>query len=274
MTVPLALMAVGGCGEFSGSQLPANYPTAVAASLSATALRDDSLGSAPPRGGDAKLSPAARGKTVLVVGDSWAQYIGTGMSEVTAGDSVIVNAGLSGCGIMLPYSHAGKEPPAACLEWPEKWPEYMKKYQPDAVLVRTANWDLTAQTITRTGVDITIKNTEFRKRFDKNVDRALGILTQNGTPVYLTNAKLASADLKPLTVEMNRAVREVAERHRGHGVHLLDLAAQLCNDQGCPEVLNGHKVYDETGHPAPWSRDRLARWILNSMFAEDQETES
>jgi len=224
---------------------------------------------APPPVGEATLSPAIQKKTVLVVGDSWAGYFGDGMSKVASDKNVIVNGGLGGCGIMLPDTIAGKKPTPACLEWPEKWPEYMEKYQPDAVLLRTAHWDSTPQSFDGKGVDLSIEHPAFRKRFDKNMALAIKILTRNNTPVFLTNMPIARSDWRNRSLKMNQAVQEIAERYQNRGVRLLDLNAQLCNDNGCPEVLQGHALYDETHHPADWSRDRLAKWILNSMFAKN-----
>jgi hypothetical protein len=190
------------------------------------------------------------------------------MSEVASGKNVIVNAGLGGCGIMLPDMIAGKKPTPACLEWPEKWPEYMKKYQPDAVLLRTANWDIVPQEFDGKGVELTIEHPMFRKRFQGNMDLAINILTQNGTPVYLTNMAVTDGAWKKLALAMNREVQKIAEKYKDKGVRFLDLNAELCNASGCPKFLQGHALYDETHHPADWSRDRLAKWILNSMFTD------
>ncbi|MFJ8795623.1 SGNH hydrolase domain-containing protein [Streptomyces sp. NPDC102462] len=220
--------------------------------------------------GDAELSPAVKGKTVLVVGDSWAEYIGRGMAKVASKGNVIVNAGLSGCGIMLPDTVTGGKKTPPCLKWPQDWPKYMKQYKPDAVLLRTATMDMNAQSFDKSGVEITIDYPQFRKRFFKNMGQAIDILTQNGTPVYLTNARDQSA-WKVQSRKMNEAVQEIGEMYKDRGVHLLDLRAQLCNDNGCPSTVAGHKLYDNTDHPADWSRDRLATWILNKMFTGGAE---
>ncbi|MDN3026042.1 SGNH hydrolase domain-containing protein [Streptomyces sp. S.PB5] len=220
--------------------------------------------------GDAHLSPAVKGKTVLVVGDSWAANFGTGMSKIASADNMIVNAGLGGCGIMMPHSVAGKKATPACLEWPEKWPQYMAMYKPDAVLLRTATWDMYPQAFSESDAELTIEYPAVRARFEKYMDRAIRILTENNTPVYLTNAKIGGVNSSnSQSLAMNKAVREFAEKNAGRGVHLLDLAAQLCNNAGCPPVAASQKVYDKTDHPTPWSRDRLAAWILNSMFADE-----
>jgi hypothetical protein len=205
---------------------------------------------------------------VLVAGDSWAGSIAKGMAKVASDSNVIVNAGLDQCGIMLPYSQAGgKKPPTACLEWPVRWSQYMKKYEPDAVLLQTANWDMTPQAITKSGADRTISQPAFRKRFNQNMDRAINILTENGTPVYITNTTVATGNKRKISLAMNEAIQEIAEKYKSRTVRLLDLSAEMCNANGCPLVADGHKVYDQKGRPTSWSRERIARWALNTMFA-------
>ncbi|MFJ8795624.1 hypothetical protein [Streptomyces sp. NPDC102462] len=145
--------------------------------------------------------------------------------------------------------------------------EVHEAVQAGCVLLRTTNWDLTPQSFDGSEVEFTIEYAKFRQRFFTNMGQAIDILTQNGTPVYLTNGRIETGGWKNLSLKMNDAVRQVAEKYKAKGVHLLDLTAQLCNDNGCPPVMDGHRLYDETGHPADWSRDRLATWILNEMFA-------
>ncbi|MEV7003988.1 SGNH hydrolase domain-containing protein [Streptomyces sp. NPDC093982] len=205
---------------------------------------------------------------MLVAGDSWAGYFGDGMIKVASKNNVIVNAGLGGCGIMLPNVIGGKKPNPSCLEWPEKWPEYMTKYRPDAVLMRTATWDMTPQSFGEYSVALTIEHPVFRKRFEKNMNHAIEILTKHGTPVYLTNTTIGTGVWRDLSLTMNREIARIANKYKGKGVYLLDLNAELCNDSGCPKAVDGHGVYDELAHPADWSRDRLAKWILNSMFSD------
>ncbi|MEU6610096.1 SGNH hydrolase domain-containing protein [Streptomyces shenzhenensis] len=270
VTVPALLLAVAGCGVWGNDSAQGTPAAAPQPSLSvpASAPPSSSLGSAPPPVGEAELSPAVQGKKVLVVGDSWAEYFGNGMAKVASGGNVIVNAGLGGCGIMMPDTvQGGKKSTAACLKWPKEWPQYMKQYKPDAVLLRTANWDMTPQSFDHSGVELSMEHVPFRQRFFRNMGRAIDILTQNGTPVYLTNARIEAGGWKTLSLKMNDAVQELADKYKDKGVHLLDLRAQLCNDSGCPPVVDGHKLYDAIDHPADWSRDRIATWMLNTMFA-------
>ncbi|WP_460370732.1 DUF459 domain-containing protein, partial [Actinocorallia lasiicapitis] len=225
---------------------------------------EPSYGTAVPPLGEARLEPTVKGKTVLAVGDSWAANIGAGMSKVASAENTVVNAGLGGCGLML---STAPDAPADCREWPQKWPGYLARYRPDAVLLMVAYWDLTPQRLTAGGPQRDLRDPAHRKVFTTNLNRAIGLLTAGGAKVYLMNSKLVDQPaLRPAALIMNRLLREAADAHAAEGVRLLDVRGQLCNDKGCPPVIAGTNVYDPTGHPADAARDRLATWVLNTMF--------
>ncbi|MBB4790826.1 DUF459 domain-containing protein [Streptomyces nodosus] len=222
-------------------------------------------GAAVPRLGSGSLSPAVTGKTVLVVGDSWSASIGQGMSEVGASRNTVVNAGLGGCGILLPV---GKETPEACRKWPTRWPSYLQKYKPDAILLTVGFWDVTPQRLAgdKEAHDLTspAHETAFRDR----LNQAISLLTERNTPLYLmTSQQAGHPKYRSSALVMNRVLREASAKHPG--VRLLDLRGQLCNDDGCPQVLAGTQVYDPTEHPTKPARARLANWALNAMFTKD-----
>ncbi|MEV7004390.1 SGNH hydrolase domain-containing protein [Streptomyces sp. NPDC093982] len=266
LLTPVLLWAASGCATTppSSTQQVEASPSAPAPAPAATERTQES---APPSVGEAALSPTVRGKTVLVVGDSWAGSLGAGMSKIAAPDNVVITAKLGGCGIIMPYSVAGrvtKETNTPCLEWRTKLPQYMERYKPDAVLFGTAAWDAIPQAFNASGVELSIEHPRVRARFETHAGRALDILARGNAPVYLINAR----DDSPAHRVMNDEVQKISNKYKSEGVRLLDLKAQLCVNKSCPRVLRGKKVYDASDRPAPWSRDRLAKWILNSMFAE------
>ncbi|WP_460366897.1 DUF459 domain-containing protein [Actinocorallia lasiicapitis] len=216
----------------------------------------------PPLGATA-LAPAVHGKKVLVVGDSWAGSFANGMQETAGEHSTIVNGGLGGCGILLPTSEGT---PPACREWPRKWPSYMRD-RPDAVVLMVAHWDASPQQIEPGAPAGNLGQPAYRKVFEHRLDQALTILTTGSTPVYLVNSRMVGhKGWGAWAPAMNEILRTAATAWAGRGVHLLDLRGQLCNDDGCPEVLDGVDVYDETVHLTVPARGRIARWILNTMF--------
>jgi hypothetical protein len=82
----------------------------------------------------------------------------------------------------------------------------------------------------------------------------------------MTSQQVGNPKYRASALVMNRVLREASAKHPG--VRLLDLRGQLCNDDGCPKVLAGTRVYDPTAHPTKPARARLANWVLNTMFAK------
>ncbi|MGP3691458.1 SGNH hydrolase domain-containing protein [Streptomyces sp. IBSNAI002] len=263
-----AAMALAGCaGMYPAARAKAPAPTAPTspASPSPAASADGA-----PEFGAADLDPAVKGKTVLVLGDSWANSLAQGMTSAASKGNRIVNGSIGGCGIMSPRTVAGQKPEDACATWADDWPAFMSRYEPDAVLLRTATWDQVPQSFGERPDERDITHPEFRKRFDEQMDRAIGILTANKTPVYLTDGKDSTGELGDRVRAMDVALRDLVKRHADKGVRLLSLKKQLCDDSGCPRTVDGQAVYDESGHPSEWARKRLATWALNSMFASSE----
>lgn len=222
-------------------------------------------GAAVPPLGSPSLSPAVTGKTVLVVGDSWSASIGRGMSEVAASHNTVVNAGLGGCGILLPV---GEETPEACRKWPTQWPSYLEKYKPDATLLTVGFWDVTPQRLAGDEKPRDLASPTHEQAFRDRLNQAVSLLTRRNTPLYLmTSQQVGNPKYRSSALVMNRVLREASAKHPG--VRLLDLRGQLCNDDGCPKLLAGTQVYDPTDHPTKPARARLANWALNAMFTKD-----
>lgn len=272
-----ATAAVAACGSSStaaptAASLPTPAAAAAVASVSAAAGTGTGAvtgtgtaggsGSQTPPLGAAALTKAVAGKTVLVVGDSWAANLGVGMSAVASSTATIVNAGIGGCGIMLPDPSTTN---ATCSAWPTAWPTYMTKYKPDAVVLTVGFFDVTPQKLTGESAAHDLSDPAHLAVFENHLDKAIGILSAHGTPLYLMNSALVD---KPAyhasALAMNQALATAVRTHTG--LHLLDVHAQLCNDTGCPRVIDGINVYDPTQHPAPAARDRLADWALDTIF--------
>ncbi|MDX3763394.1 SGNH hydrolase domain-containing protein [Streptomyces sp. AK02-04a] len=214
------------------------------------------LGTAPIH-----LSRAARGRTILVVGDSWAANLAQGMSAVAPGTTV-VNAGLGGCGIRLP---AGDDSPPRCRDWLKDWPSYLKKYRPDVTVLMVGYWDVQPQRMTVNEEPKDLTSAPHRADFAAQLDHAVDLLTGSGKTVFLmTSPLIADSPFRDSARAMNQVLRE-ADRRRAD-VKLLDVAGQLCNDSACPQVIDGIPVYDPTRHLAPKARDRIATWALNTVL--------
>ncbi len=222
--------------------------------------------------GDASLAPSVHGLTLLVVGDSWARNLGIGAADADIQRrNVVVNAGKPGCGLMQPtrIRRQGRmvAAPAACNEWPRKWPGLVAKYHPAAALLEVGYWDgQGSQEIPGHAGPRGITDPVFRRRFDAQIDRAIAILGAGGAKVYVPtvvdNADAARADSDAMNSAVHAAVR------RNPRAALLDLHGQLCTPaKVCPREIGGIRVYDDTGHPSHAAHDRLGAWILDSVYA-------
>lgn len=228
---------------------------------------------APVPVGAASLSPAVRGLTLLVVGDSWARNLGVGAADADRDRrNVVVNAGEPGCGLMQPVRirRQGRmiAAPAECNRWPGRWRDLVTEYRPTAALLEVGYWDGqdSQQLPGQSGVS-SITAPGFRHRFDAQIDRAIGILSAGGATVYLPtvidndDASRANSDA------MNAAIHAAATRNPH--ASLLDLHGQLCTAaKVCPRKAAGIQVYDDTGHPSAAAHDRLGGWILNFIHAD------
>jgi hypothetical protein len=223
--------------------------------------------------GDPALTPTVQGLTLLVVGDSWARNLGVGAANADRDRrNVVVNAGRPGCGLMQPVRirRQGRmiAAPVECNRWPERWRDLVSKYRPTAALLEVGYWDgQDSQELPgRTGVR-SITDPDFRRRFDAQIDRAIGVLGAGGARVYLPTVVDNDASSRANSDAMNAAIRAAARRNPTAA--LLDLHGQLCTAaKVCPRQVSGIEVYDETGHPSSTTHDRLGRWILNSIHTD------
>lgn len=253
----LAGLAAAGCS----SQQPGQQESMARAEKRAP---DPQAGrAAPPLGiAPAHLSRASNGRTIMVVGDSWAANLALGMSAVVSGHTTVVNAGLGGCGIRLP---AGDDVPARCREWPQKWPSYLKTFRPDATVLMVGYWDVEPQRMKAQEQPKDLTSAAARAAFEAHLNHAVDLLTASHKPVYLmTSPLVADSPYRASARVMNQVLRQVDQQRAD--VSLLDVAGQLCNDSTCPKVIDGISVYDPTRHLAPKARDRIATWALNTVF--------
>jgi hypothetical protein len=233
----------------------------------------------PPLG-DAAVRPEVRDLSLLVVGDSWGAVLSVGLEKMANLDgdrhNLVIKGARGGCGIMEPTKVMISGQLVArpeCDDWPEFWRGLVARFHPQAVLLETGYFDThIAQQLPGQNHATTITDPVFRAQFDTQIDRAIRVLGAAGARVFLTTVShLSKPYWNPVngrwSAAMNAAVHAAAERNPA--VRLLDMHGQMCTGAGdCPAVISGIPVYDETGHPAPVARDRLAAWILNSIYAD------
>ncbi|WP_164992575.1 SGNH hydrolase domain-containing protein [Streptomyces sp. L2] len=271
-TLCLAGVAAAGC---SAQQQARQHTAAGAENRAGAPASGEKAGSGPharkgtPQLGidPAQLSRATRGKSIMVVGDSWAEHLAQGMSVVVARHTTVVNAGLAGCGIRLP---AGRKVHAECLAWPEKWPSYLAAFRPDATILMVGYRDVEPQRMKKREEPGSLASGTHRAAFAAHLKHAVDLLTSTGKPVYLmTSPRVSKPSLRNSALAMNQVLRDI-DRKRSK-VGLLDVAGQLCHHNTCPKRIDGISVYDRKGQLTPKARDRIATWSLNAVFGRDED---
>jgi hypothetical protein len=227
--------------------------------------------------GDTALAPDVRDVRLLVVGDSWARNLGVGAADADRDRrNVVINAGEPGCGLMQPVRirRQGRmiAAPALCNRWPERWRDLVTRYRPTAALLEVGYWDgQDSQELPGHSGVRSITDPAFRRRFDTQIDRAIGLLGAGGAKVYLPTVVDNSDASRVNSDAMNAAVRAAVRRNPR--ARLLDVHGQLCTAaKVCPREAAGVQVYDDTGHPSGAAHDRLGAWILNSIHADLSHT--
>lgn len=233
---------------------------------------------APPPLGTSTLSPDARDMTLLTVGDSHAVRFAEGMELVGGDANTIVGGGFGGCGLMKEKKYKlttyGQQQEydanPACHDWPEKWRNQIAELRPDAVFLTSSFWDANAQVIDSSGEYLTITDEAFRTQYVEYLREGIDILSADGALVYLDSSLPYLGSDMDAAEAMRETVLDVFETAKGEGknVALMDLYRQVCNDAGCPKVIDGIQVLDPTGHPAGDSLSRLSTWMLNTFAAD------
>lgn len=273
--VPLVLCTLlflsAGCSKQSPDDSAANPVLPEAEAQSGSVAVETVVESTEPGLGDGELDPSVKDVTVLVVGDSMAHSMGTGMANAVAEAAeaegeprnvTVVNAAMGGCGLMQPVMQPvdGKMQPTyeECNKWPETWASLVDEYNPDAVFLMSSFWDVAPQILEEGGEEVTIADPEVQEHWLAQADKAIAILSANGATVYLENGNSDG---------MHDVQARAAEANPQTTV-LLNYRGEVCSDTECPAVIDGVKVLDDTGHPAGESQLRLGTWLLNQMIAQ------
>lgn len=226
----------------------------------------------PPQfGADELTTIGSSGTRIMIVGDSWARSLGIALAEVdSTRHFTVLNLGKGGCGIAdaareRTFADGEIATPADCLLWPQSWRTTVERVQPEIAILSAGTWDLAPQDFDGTGNFVDACHPQFQTRYAQQLDSAVTLLGSRGARVYVMTIR--DNDARPNSAPdcMNALLRAVVQRFSLRGVALLDQYAQLCAAHRCPDIVNGNRVYDATGHLAPKSQRRIAVWVLNRI---------
>jgi peptidoglycan/LPS O-acetylase OafA/YrhL len=228
----------------------------------------------PPQfGTNAIVTAGHGGVSLMIVGDSWARNLGMSLAEVDgAHRTTILNMGKGGCGIADAHRERSPEKgdfdtSSDCLTWHATWRAVIDVAHPDAAILMAGNWDQALQDFAGDGVFVGTCTPTFRDRYSRQLDAAIDTLRSGGAMVFVATVQDNDERAGSGPDCMNGLLRDAVTRRATDRVRLLDQYAELCQEHRCPATADGEAVYDESGHLAPHSQQRIARWVLNTVYS-------
>jgi len=178
---------------------------------------------------------------VMIVGDSVAASLGTGMAPVQSrGGFILSNQGYIGCGIARGGATSFKSytQPAACLTWPQRWQSLVNSFHPDVTLVLLGRWEVLDRV--HDGQWMHIGEPAFDAYLESELELATSILTSRGGRVGFLTAPCNNHELADLAAPgrlppddahrvdlFNQMQAGIAAEYPGQAM-MVPLAALIC----------------------------------------------
>lgn len=212
-----------------------------------------------------EISNEGQSSTLLVLGDSWARYIGQGLAQIAEENKIsVINAGIGGTGITSPdfyvyYTGEKVAPTDKDRAYLEEWKYIIQQYRPSAVILLTGNFDQARQIIREK--EMRVGDQEFDMMYQEKLKQIISMVIQHNVPILVSNVVDNGRDtmspeeiheLNQYSDAMNRNIHAVLEQYKEHPlVSFFDLDAILSPDTSiCPtKTPEGKNIYDETNHP-------------------------
>ncbi len=218
---------------------------------------------------------------VMVVGDSVAAGIGTGLQRWSGGNAQVQvsNGTLNGCGIAREGDmEASENHPGArrCSGWRERWASSLDRFQPDVVVVLAGKWDLITRQMPGWEQPRTIGDPAYDRWLLGEFQSAVDVLSAGRTRVvWLTSPCLkpgASGPMGRFDPERTRLVNRIisgplAESRRDH-LAVIDVFAAVCPAGAFTNTLDGIDEFRPDGnHFSRAGADWVARWLGPQLVA-------
>lgn len=219
---------------------------------------------------------------IIIVGDSWARYLGIGLENVSKKNSVaIYNYGVGGFGILNPefYVYGNGEKLESTLynkTYLSKWHNAANEFKANVAIITLGNFDQAAQIID--SQEIRVGNEKFDKLYKDKFKEIIDSFLEKKIPVIVTNIvdnardNMSEADseaLNKISDNMRIVMDEVMEEYKDNKmVNYFDLDAILApNTKIAPtKTKDGEDIYDETNHPTD-----LATSFIGQKLVEESK---
>ena len=239
---------------------------------------------APRRAGSQESGavPAAPTTTrVLLVGDSVALTLGTGMTIVAAGTNGRVafeNGGTFGCGMLRRGSiRVGGElidQHAECDDWNQRWVANMEKFQPNVVVLLAGAWDVPDREID--GRQYSPGSVGFDRYFLSELGDATRLLASQGAKVILLTTPFFSRpdlvggpatwpEYEPWRVDrVNALLRDYLTAHP-RAYTLIDLNGFVSPNGKFTAELRGVRLRDDGVHFTVEGASMVSEWLMPQL---------
>ncbi len=232
---------------------------------------------------DPPLANAAvlRGQRVLIVGDSSACSMFTGLAAVapangfTADQGVVFGCGIASGEITTTRAEAITPHSSRCpgmVDW--DIPTALARAQPTLVIWMSI-WEKSDLVVD--GRTVVAGTPEWEQIIQSRMDAALARLTYGGAKVVIATepapAPTAPNNAPAFNVQndnasylrLNALLRRFAARHR-NDVLLVDLASLVCpSGPPCPAVVDGMQARPDGRHYSPAAAVWASRWLLSKI---------
>jgi hypothetical protein len=217
----------------------------------------------------------------MIVGDSVAASLGTGLAAVQAAAGIVVsNQGYIGCGIARGGATSFKAytQPPACLTWPQRWQSLVDTFRPDVTLVLLGRWEVLDRV--HDGQWMHIGEPPFDAYLRSELELAETVLTSRGGRVAFLTAPCNNHELADLAapgrlppddaqrvVLWNQLQADVAGTHPGW-TETVPLADLLCPGGQYVQSITGVPLRTSDGvHFAPLAGRLFAQQLLPGILA-------
>jgi peptidoglycan/LPS O-acetylase OafA/YrhL len=212
-------------------------------------------------------------RTILVVGDSGAYYLGKGMTEVGNQRGIAVySRGIIGCSIGRVAGPFRKDDgrivtqPGDCGQVMDRWRFFLGLSRPDLVVLTLA-WPGGGGQQEVDGHWRTECDTDHDARLEQVFEDELRVLQLTGAPTVATTIPYRISPFDPTagrdgTDCRNRALRAAAS---ATDTRVVDLAAWACPDGRCDLERDGVKLRPDLVHFAGQGAEVAGAWLLDQL---------
>jgi peptidoglycan/LPS O-acetylase OafA/YrhL len=262
----------------------------VCAESTGSSALGEAADSAPPVGSPARPGAAQRVRTgsarrLLIVGDSVAKSLASGLGSYAQPGAVqVTDAAVLGCGITIggPYRYSGqlRQQGHQCLGWEARWRAALNRTKPEAVALLVGRWEVMDRSYQ--GRWTHIGDPVYDSYLKDQLKRALALLSAtHGRVVIVTapyyrrgeqpNGELWPEDVPERADRWNAMLRQVAD---SANVPVVDLDRKAGPAGHYQETVDGVRLRYDGVHLRKEAVRSLGPWLLPRLLGSAARPEA